>query len=141
MKRAGLFSLLLVSLLFPACETERMRKNQEILRQQEEDLRPLREEAKKRAGSERKQEQAKQNCDVAFRNFEKAQGVKDPRDAVALYRDGLNLCPDDDVAHYELGKILAGMGRGQEAREEFEAALKINPNFQGAKQELEKLRR
>jgi len=141
MKRAGLFSLLLVSLLFPACETERMRKNQEILRQQDEELRPLREEAKKRADAERKQEQEKQNCDVAFRNFEKAQGVKDPRDAVALYRDGLNLCPDDDVAHYELGKILAGMGRGQEAREEFEAALKINPNFQGAKQELEKLRR
>jgi len=141
MKRASLFSLLLVSLFLPACETESMRKNQEILRQQEEELRPLREETKNRAADERKQEQAKQNCDVAFRNFEKAEGVKDPRDAVALYRDGLNLCPDDDVAHYELGKILAGMGRRDEARAEFDAALKINPNFQGAKQELEKVQR
>jgi tetratricopeptide (TPR) repeat protein len=45
------------------------------------------------------------------------------------------------VAHYELGNILAGMGRRDEAREEFEAALKINPNFKGARQELEKLKR
>jgi tetratricopeptide (TPR) repeat protein len=121
------------------CETETIRKNDQILRDQEEELRALREEKKSREAAVRTQEQQKQACNTAFENFEKAQAAKDPGASVALYREGLNLCPDDDVAHYELGKILAGMGRSQEARDEFDAALRINPNFQGAKQELEKI--
>jgi len=138
MKRANLFSLLVVSFLFCACETETMRKNEEILRRQEEELRALRQEIQNR---EAKEQFTKEDCNRAFLSFEKAPAAKDPRIAVAFYREGLKLCPDDEVAHYELGKILAGMDRAQEARAEFEAALKINPNFQGAKQELEKLKK
>jgi tetratricopeptide (TPR) repeat protein len=141
MKRANLFSLLIMSFLLSACETETMRKNEEILRRQQEELSVLRQEVQNWEAKERKEQFTKEDCNRAFLSFEKAPAAKDPRIAVAFYREGLKLCPDDDVAHYELGKILAGMGRSDEARAEFAAALKINPNFQGAKQELEKIQK
>ena len=120
-----------------ACETELMRQQAETIRVQKEEIARLEE----LQAAREKEAQKRQACSVAFRHFEKAQAAKATRDAVALYREGLKLCPDDDVAHYELGKILSGMGRTQEAREEFEAALKINPKFHGARQELEKMQK
>jgi len=53
----------------------------------------------------------------------------------------LALCPDDEVAHYELGKTLADRGRYAEAEREFEAALKTNPDFVDAKNQLEAVRK
>ncbi len=143
MKRTPAFGLVFisVSIFLFGCETEAIRRNDDLLRQQETEIRELRGEVEAERVAKKREEQRAQACNVAFRSFEKAQAGGDSRDAVALYREGLKLCPDDDVAHYELGKILAGMGRSDEARAEFEAALKINPNFQGAKQELEKINR
>ena len=46
----------------------------------------------------------------------------------SIVRD-LLICPDDDVAHYELGKVMVELGRFPQAEKEFEAALKINPDF------------
>ena len=141
MKRAGIFGLLFASiaLVFSACESELIRKQQEEIRQQQAAIKQLRQSIDEELAARQRAEQKRQACNLAFRSFERAQATKAPRDAVALYRDGLKLCPDDDVAHYELGKILSGMGRTEEARDEFEAALKINPNFHGAKQEMEKI--
>ena len=122
----ALFGLLLIS-----CDNENIRRNAEILRQQEEEIDRMRKELA---------EQEKQRaCRVAFRSFEQAQAANNPREAESFYREGLALCPSDDVAHYELGRILADLGRREEARQEFEAALNINPQFNGARQELEKL--
>jgi tetratricopeptide (TPR) repeat protein len=140
MKRAGL-SLLFVAVLLSACETEAIRRQQEEIQRQEAEIARLRQEVDQENAARKREEQKMQDCAAAFRSFEKAQEAKDPRAAVALYRDGLNLCPNDDVAHYELGKIFAGIGKRDEARAEFEAALRINPNFQGAKQEMEKLQK
>ncbi|HEY1373785.1 MAG TPA: tetratricopeptide repeat protein, partial [Candidatus Binatia bacterium] len=78
-------------------------------------------------------------CRRAFRSFEQAQSANNPREAESFYREELALCPSDDVAHYELGRVLAGLGRTGEARQEFEAALNINPQFRGARQELSRL--
>jgi tetratricopeptide (TPR) repeat protein len=143
MKRTPAFGFVFISvpILLFGCETEAIRRNDDLLRQQEAEIRELRREVDAERMAKIREEQRTQVCTVAFRSFEKAQAAGDPSDAVALYRDGLKLCPDDDVAHYELGKILAGTGRTDEARAEFEAALKINPNFQGAKQELGKIDR
>lgn len=122
----ALFGLLLIS-----CENENIRRNAEIIRQQEEDIDRMRKELA---------EQEKQRaCRGAFRSFEQAQAANNPREAESFYREGLALCPSDEVAHYELGRILAGLGRIGEARQEFEAALNINPQFSGAREELEKL--
>jgi tetratricopeptide (TPR) repeat protein len=140
--RVLLASALSVSMvLLSACEPEQIRKNEEVLRQQETEIEQLRRENAAFRSEREKGEQKTQACNRAYGSFEKGQAAKEPREAVALYRDGLKLCPDDDVAHYELGKILAGMGRRDEARDEFEAALKINPNFKGARLEMEKLKR
>ncbi|HEY2989852.1 MAG TPA: tetratricopeptide repeat protein [Candidatus Binatia bacterium] len=139
MKSAGLFGVLVVSSALFGCESEALRKQAEEIRRQEQEIARLRQENEKIDAAKQQEERKREACNVAFRSFEKAQAAKEPSEAVALYRDGLKLCPDDDVAHYELGKILAGMGRSREAQDEFEAALKINPNFQGARQELGKL--
>ena len=133
----GLIAACLV-LLLSGCETELMRQQAETIHQQEEELARLKQEREEAAAAKQKAGEKKTACNQAFRHFEKAQATKSPGDAVALYREGLTLCPDDDVARYELGKVLAGIGRKEDARAEFEAALKINPKFQGAKQELEK---
>ncbi len=84
-------------------------------------------------------EQKRQDCNLAFRDFEKAQVAATRDQAIAIYRKGLELCPDDDVARYELGKIFMAVGRRAEAQEEFEAALRINPDFKSARLELKAL--
>jgi tetratricopeptide (TPR) repeat protein len=88
-----------------------------------------------------KQEQQR-NCNRAYGDyFEKAQSTSDGEKAIALYRAGLALCPDDDVAHYELGKTLANHRRYAEAERELEIALKLNPDFLDAKRQLEVVRK
>jgi len=136
----GLIAACLI-LLLSGCEQELTRQQAETIRQQEEEIARLKQEREEAAAARQKAGEKRAACNQAFRDFESAQAAKSPRDAVALYREGLTLCPDDDVARYELGKVLAGMGRKEEAQAEFEAALKINPKFQGAKQELEKLQK
>jgi tetratricopeptide (TPR) repeat protein len=77
----------------------------------------------------------------AFRDyFDKAQLSTNREEAISLYRQGLTICPDDDVAYYELGRALADAGRPAEAAEAFEAALKINPDFADAKRQLDAVR-
>jgi len=133
------FFLVLFSLVFmlSSCESELMRQQEKqiILQQKEIDQQKREIEALKL--KKQNEEKKRSNCYRAFRDFEKAQTVKDPHKAVSIYRQGLSICPDDDVAHYELGKILRGVGQTKAAEKEFEAALKINPNFTEAKLQLE----
>jgi tetratricopeptide (TPR) repeat protein len=141
MKRSVVWRFLFAAgvLFFSACETELTRRKADELRQAIAEREQVERENEEIRAERKRGEQKTQTCNRAFLSFERAQAAREPRDAVALYREGLEVCPDDDVAHYELGNILAGMGRRDEAREEFEAALKINPNFKGARQELERL--
>src|SRR3989304_3107723 len=112
-----------------SCETGLIRQQEEQIRLQQEEIMRQRRGLEELAGAREKGEQKKAGRKRALRDFEMAQAAKVPNEAVALYRQGLKLCPDDDVAHYELGKVLQGMGQTQDARQEFEAALKINPGF------------
>ena len=83
-----------------------------------------------------------QECERAFREyFDKAQLSTNREQAIDLYRKGLGVCPDDDVAHYELGRALADAGRYGEAEREFETALKINPRFTDARNQLDAVRK
>lgn len=136
----AIFQFLFSVFILSACESELIRKQEEQIRLQQEEIMRQRQEIDELVMARRGEEQKRQDCNRAFRAFEKAQAAKDLRDAVILYREGLRLCPDDDVAHFELGKILRGMGQTQEAQQEFEAALKINPNFSDAKRQLETIR-
>ena len=124
-----------------SCETGLIRQQEEQIRLQQEEIMRQRRELEELAAARKKEEQKRAACNRAFRDFEMAQAAKEPNEAVALYRQGLKLCPDDDVAHYELGKVLQGMGQTQDARQEFEAALKINPGFRDAGRQLEAIQK
>lgn len=126
--------------LVAGCETELMRQQAEQIRRQEQELSAIRKEIEALQLAQRQETQKREACNRAFRHFEQAQAAQDPRTAADLYRQGIALCPEDDVARYELGKVLASLGELEAARSEFEAALKINPNFTAAKTALEGLR-
>ncbi|MEX0803953.1 MAG: tetratricopeptide repeat protein [Candidatus Binatia bacterium] len=136
---ASLF--LAVATLLSACSSEILEKQAEQIKQQESAIIRQRRELDAILAGQQLQEQKQQDCNRAFRDyFEKAKASSDSDQAIVLYREGLNLCADDDVAHYELGRALAERGRYGEAEREFEAALKINPDFIDAKKHLEDIR-
>jgi tetratricopeptide (TPR) repeat protein len=113
----------------------------EQIRQQEAEIARQRKELEALAAGQKIQDQKYKDCVRAFRDyFDKAQLSTSRDEAISLYRHGLAICPDDDVAHYELGRALADAGRSAEAAEAFEAALKINPEFDEAKRQLETIR-
>lgn len=131
-------SLILLTTTSVACHNEALERQAEQLRQQEVEI------ARQRKEIEELQNQAqkRQDCSRAFREyFDKAPSARNREEAIRLYRQGLDICPDDDVAHYELGRALADTGRFGEAEQSFEAALKINPDFTDARRQLETIRK
>lgn len=124
-----------------SCYSEILRQQEEQIREQEEEIARQSKEIEELKLAQQVVEQRRQSCNRAFNSYEKAQSAKDPQEAASLYRQGLKLCPDDDVARYELGKILQSSGQIEEAEREFEAALRINPNFTDAKRQLEAIRK
>lgn len=133
--------LVLLSLVAAACNSELLEKQAEQIKQQEEEIARQRQEIEALRTAQKAEEKKRRDCNRAFRDyFEKAQNAVDPEESIVLYREGLKLCPDDDVAHYELGKVLVHQGRRGEAEKEFAAAVKLNPDFVDAKRELDDLR-
>lgn len=134
-----IFSLLAV---LSACSSEMLEKQAEQIKQQELEIARQRGELEALLAGQKVQEQKQQDCNRAFRDyFEKAQASSEREQAVVLYREGLTLCADDEVAHYEMGRALTELGRNAEAEKAFEAALKINPNFGDARRHLDLVRK
>ena len=132
---------IVASCFLAGCNSEILEKQAEQLRQQEIQLARQRKEINDLLAGQKLQDQKARDCNRAFRDyFDKAQTSSDRQQTIALYREGLTICPDDDVAHYELGKVMVEQGSYAEAEKEFEAALKINPDFADAKKQLETLR-
>jgi len=129
------------AIALPACRSEILEKQAEQIKQQKIEIARQRQEINDLLAGRQAQDQKQRDCNRAFSDyFEKAQSSSDGERTIALYRDGLVLCPDDEVARYELGKALAALGRYAEAEHEFEAALRINPGFIDAKKQLEAVR-
>jgi len=128
----------IAAIALSACRSEILEKQAEQIKQQEIEIARQRQEINDLLAGRQVQDRKQRDCNRAFTDyFEKAQSSNDRERAIALYRDGLALCPDDEVARYELGKALADRGRYAEAALEFEAALRINPEFVDAKKQLE----
>jgi tetratricopeptide (TPR) repeat protein len=126
------------ALFLAACNSEVLERQAEQIRQQEIEISRQRKELEALAAGQQIQDEKQKDCARAFRDyFDKAPLTSDREEAVALYRKGLAICPDDDVAHYELGRALVDAGRPAEAADAFEAALKINPAFADAKKQLD----
>ncbi len=132
-----LFFLLPSCMLFDNTKLEQQKAEIERLRQETAQLKV---EADAMQGQREREEQERINCNKAFTAFDAARKAKNDEEGIARYREGLDLCPSDEVAHNELGEIYARAGRPADARTEFEAALKINPNFARAQKNLDALR-
>lgn len=134
--------VLLLAFLAASCKGELLSKQAEQISQQQEEITRQKQEIEELKLAQQTEEQKRRDCNRAFGEyFEKAQMAQVSEEAVSLYRQGLELCPDDDVAHYELGKLLLRLGQTGEAREEFEKSLELNPDLQGAKRELGGIKR
>ena len=59
--------------------------------------------------------------------------------AINSYKTAVNFDPNLAIAHFRLGKYLLDENKRQEAIEEFNTVIYIEPNHQEAKQELEKI--
>jgi tetratricopeptide (TPR) repeat protein len=137
-----LASAILIATSSLACLNEALERQAEQIKQQEMEIARQRKELEALASGQKIQEQKQRDCVRAFREyFDKAQLSTNRDEAISLYRKGLAICPDDDVAHYELGRALAGSGQPTEAEKAFEAALKINPDFTDARRQLEAIRK
>ena len=130
-------------LLFPSCtlfdntKLEQQKAQIERLRQETAQLRAEADSLQNRRENEEKERIA---CNKAFSAFDAARKATNDEAAISRYREGLGLCPSDEVAHNELGEVYSRAGRPADARTEFEAALKLNPNFARAQKNLEALR-
>ena len=137
-KWGGVAALLLALMFLSSCLSAELEKQAEQIKQQDEEIARQRKEIEAITAQEKQQ----RDCNRAFREyFDRAQSTADRERAATLYRDGLALCPDDEIARYELGRALADRGRYAEAEKEFEAALKINPGFIEAQRELDAARK
>jgi len=139
--KARILSVIGFLTLLSGCMTEALERQAEQIRQQNEEIEQQRKELEALAGGKQVQDRQQQDCSRAFREyFDKAQLSTNRDEVISLYRNGLEICPDDDVAHYEFGRALADAGRRAEAEKEFEAALRINPGFAEARRQLDVLR-
>jgi tetratricopeptide (TPR) repeat protein len=133
-------ALILAAMALSSCQTAELEKQAETLKEQAAEIARQRKEIEALKSGRQAQDKSLRDCNRAFREyFERAQTTADGDRAAALYREGLAICPDDEVAHYELGRLLAAQGRYPEAETEFESALKINPDFTDARARLEAL--
>jgi len=130
-------------LLLPSCalfDNSRLEQQRVEIERLRQDSAQLRREADAIRDQREKEERDRAACNRAFSAFAAARKAADDAPAITHYREGLDQCPSDDVAHNELGELYARMGRTADARAEFEAALKLNPNFARAQKNLDALR-
>src|SRR5687768_11560253 len=89
-------------LMLAACNSEILERQAEQIRQQEVEIDRQRKELEALAAGQQIQDEKQKDCIRAFREyFDKAQLSTHREEAISLYRRGLAICPDDDVAHYE----------------------------------------
>jgi tetratricopeptide (TPR) repeat protein len=137
-----LWLMLPALLALSSCRTAELEKQALLIKEQDAEIARQRAEIEALIASQQAEQKKIRDCNRAFSDhFERAQATADPEHAIALYREGVALCPSDDVARYELGKLLATQGLHREAEAEFETALKINPAFTDAKARLDSLRK
>jgi tetratricopeptide (TPR) repeat protein len=139
---SGVISLAIFTIAMSACNSEMLQKQAEQIKQQELEIARQRKDLEAMLASQKLQDQKQQDCNRAFRDyFERAQIASGGDEAIALYREGLSLCPEDEVAYYELGRTLADRGRYLEAEKELETALNLRPDFTDARRQLDSVRK
>src|SRR5262249_12268184 len=87
---------IVASCFLVGCNSEILDKQAEQLRRQEIELTRQRKEINDLLAGQKLQDQKARDCNRAFRDyFDKAQTSSDRQQTIALYREGLTICPDD----------------------------------------------
>ena len=105
-RRLSFFWLLATGywLLFPSCtffdntKLEQQKAQIERLKQETAQLKAEADSLQNQRESEEKERIA---CNKAFSSFDAARKATNDEEAIARYREGLGLCPSDEVAHNE----------------------------------------
>jgi hypothetical protein len=80
------FVLLPFFLLLSSCESELLLKQKDEIQKMQQEIARQREEIEELKLARIKADQKRQDCNRAIRDFEKAQKLKDPEQAISLYR-------------------------------------------------------
>jgi tetratricopeptide (TPR) repeat protein len=131
------------SLVFGSCslfDNTKLEQQRAELARLKEETEKLRQEAEALRQQNQKVDQEREACNRAVSSFRAGRKTSDSEAAIVAYKEGLTLCPNDDVAHNELGEIYVKLGRKAEATAEFQEALRINPDFARARKNLEAVR-
>jgi len=134
---AGSWLFLSSCSLFDDTQLQQQRAELDRLKQESAQLQ---QEAQTLQQQQQKTIQEREACNRAYPAFSAARKAPKIEEAVDLYREGLTLCPSDDVAHNELGELYLRLGRKTEAAAEFEEALRLNPSFPRAQKNLDSTR-
>ena len=73
--------------------------------------------------------------------MEKADKVTDSSDKLFHVRRALRLCPNNAVSHAKLGDIYLSMNRKDDAKFEYQEALRLDPSLTSAQNGMENLQR
>lgn len=78
------------------------------------------------------------DCTAGQSEIKKAEQVSDTADKLFHLRRALRMCPQNADYHNQLGELYRHLGRSDDAKFEFQEALKINPGHKNATQNLDK---
>lgn len=79
-------------------------------------------------------------CKQAEEEVTQAKISAEASDKLFHYRRALRLCPDSAAHHNGLGEVYMSLGRKVDAEFEFQQALKVEPGFSPAEENLTKIR-
>jgi len=79
-------------------------------------------------------------CRQGAQYFNQAHRAQNLDRKIKLLRKGLRYCPNNPAAHNDLGVALVLRGNEREARTHFNRALRLDPNYQPARSNLDRLR-
>lgn len=82
------------------------------------------------------EEKVSDECKEAKKEYDSALKADEVSDKLYHYRRALRLCPQHAGYHTGLGKIYLSLNRYEDARYEFKEALKIDPDFNPAKEQM-----
>jgi len=80
-------------------------------------------------------------CREGAKYFDQAHRTQRLDRKIHLLKKGLRYCPNNPAAHNDLGVALVLRGDAREARAHFNRALRLDPNYQPARRNLDRLSR
>jgi len=78
-------------------------------------------------------------CVEAREEFRQGSALQENSDKLFHYRRALRLCPEDPAIQNAMGELYVSLGRIDDAQYQFQEALRIEPGYQTARQNLANL--